>query len=216
MSDPAPLSAESRRALLALARASIAARLEGQPLALPDPADELRQPGSAFVTLRRRSDRELRGCVGLLDREVTLAEVVAEAAVAAATRDGRFEGVTAAELPDLRIEISVLGSISAIACDEVEVGRHGLLVQYGNRRGLLLPQVAVDRGWDRESFLAWTCRKAGLPPDTWKRADCELLAFTALVFGEDELGLEAGTGAADRPPVPAGPTSAGSPAPARA
>jgi AmmeMemoRadiSam system protein A len=138
------------------------------------------------VTLRRRSDHELRGCIGLLDTEESLAAVVARAAVAAATRDGRFDAVRAEELSELHIEISVLGPVSAIGSDEVEVGRHGLVVQLGARRGLLLPQVPVDRGWDRETFLGWTCRKAGLPPDTWRRPDCELLGFTALVFGEDE------------------------------
>ncbi|HET8645263.1 MAG TPA: AmmeMemoRadiSam system protein A, partial [Vicinamibacteria bacterium] len=127
----------------------------------------------------------LRGCIGLMDTGESLARVVAEAAVAAATRDGRFGDVTAAELADLHIEISVLGEVAAISSDEVEVGRHGLIVRYAGRRGLLLPQVPVDRGWDRETFLGWTCRKAGLPPDTWRKPGCELLAFTAVVFGED-------------------------------
>jgi AmmeMemoRadiSam system protein A len=138
------------------------------------------------VTLRRRSDHELRGCVGMMDTEESLAAVVAEAAAAAATRDGRFDTVTSEELDGLHIEISVLGPLSAICSDDVEVGLHGLVVQFAGRRGVLLPQVPVDRGWDRETFLGWTCRKAGLPPDTWKKPGCELLGFTALVFGEDE------------------------------
>jgi AmmeMemoRadiSam system protein A len=114
-----------------------------------------------------------------MDCDDSLADVVARAAVAAATRDGRFDAVRREELPELHIEISVLGPVSAIDSDEVEVGRHGLVVQLGSRRGLLLPQVPVDRGWDRETFLGWTCRKAGLPADAWKRTDCELLGFTA-------------------------------------
>ena len=185
------LSAEAQRALLAWARAALAAHFGGQPLQPAQHHEELRRSAGAFVTLRRRSDRELRGCVGLMDTEGSLAAVVAEAAVAAATRDGRFDFVTAAELADLRIEISVLGPVSAICSDEVEVGLHGLIVQFAGRRGLLLPQVPVDRGWDSETFLSWTCRKAGLPPDTWRKPDCELLAFTALVFGEDATANDA-------------------------
>lgn len=180
------LSMEARRALLALARDSLAACLAGTTLEGPEPADELRRPAAAFVTLRRRSDHELRGCVGLLNTDRSLAAVVAEAAVAAATRDGRFDSVTAAELAGLSIEISVLGPVTAICSDDVEVGRHGLIVQLDGRRGLLLPQVAADRGWDRETFLAWTCRKAGLPPDAWRKPGCELFGFTAVVFSEDE------------------------------
>jgi AmmeMemoRadiSam system protein A len=179
------LSPQAQRALLDHARATLLAHFDGG--GAPAAAHEdLQHPGSAFVTLRRRSDRELRGCIGLMDGEDALAVVVAKAAIAAATRDGRFDAVRAEELPELHIEISVLGPVSAIGSDEVEVGRHGLVVQLGSRRGLLLPQVPVDRGWDRETFLSWTCRKAGLPPDTWRRPDCELLGFTALVFGEDE------------------------------
>lgn len=181
----AALSPEARRALLALARESLAAHLEGRAPAAAV-TDELSLRAGAFVTLRRRSDHELRGCIGFLDASQSLATVVAEAAVAAATRDGRFEVVTAEELPDLVIEISVLGPATEIGSDEVEVGRHGLIVRFGERRGLLLPQVAVDRGWDRETFLSWACRKAGLPPETWRKPGCELLGFTALVFSEEE------------------------------
>jgi AmmeMemoRadiSam system protein A len=189
----ADLSSAGRRALLEWARAVLAAHFDGRECAAVEHAEELRRPGGAFVTLRRRADHELRGCVGLMDTQDSLFAVVAEAALAAATRDGRFECVTGAELPQLRIEISVLGPLSAICSDDVEVGLHGLVVQFAGRRGVLLPQVPVDRGWDRETFLSWTCRKAGLPPDTWKKPGCELLGFTALVFGEDEHGgLEGG------------------------
>ena len=204
------LSREARRALLALARESLAAHLAGGAWEPCEPAEELRKPAAAFVTLRRRSDHELRGCVGLLGAEQSLADVVAEAAIAAATRDGRFEAVTAAELADLRIEISVLGPVAEICSDDVEVGRHGLMVRFGERRGLLLPQVATDRGWDRETFLAWTCRKAGLPPDTWKKPGCELLGFTAVVFSEEE-----DPSAAECVAAAGGATSAGSIGPGR-
>lgn len=190
--DEAALSPESRRALLALARESLAAHLCGRPLQPFESTEELRRPAAAFVTLRRRSDHELRGCIGVMSTDESLADVVAEAAVAAGTRDGRFGCVTTAELPDISIEISVLGPVEEICADDVEVGRHGLIVHLGGRRGLLLPQVAVDRGWDRETFLAWTCRKAGLPPDSWRKPGCELLAFTAVVFSEDESPAHGG------------------------
>ncbi len=98
----------------------------------------------------------------------------------------RFEPVTAGELVSLRIEISVLSPLEPIRPSDVEVGRHGLLLRHGARRGVLLPQVPVEHGWHREAFLAHTCLKAGLPPDTWKRPDVELLGFTATVFGEDD------------------------------
>jgi AmmeMemoRadiSam system protein A len=113
-----------------------------------------------------------------------LLDTVARMAVAAATEDGRFEPVTEEELPSLTIEISALGPLRSIRPDEVEVGRHGLLIASGGRRGVLLPQVPVEHGWDRETFLAHTCGKAGLPEDTWRRPGVELMGFTATVFGE--------------------------------
>jgi AmmeMemoRadiSam system protein A len=107
-------------------------------------------------------------------------------AVAAATRDGRFSPVTARELEALRIEVSVLSPLESIQPSAVEVGRHGLLLSGGGRRGVLLPQVPVEHGWDRESFLAHTCQKAGLPASAWRGPDVELLAFTATVFEEGD------------------------------
>jgi AmmeMemoRadiSam system protein A len=116
--------------------------------------------------------------------EGTLLDTVARMAVAAAVEDGRFSPVTAAELSGLTVEISALGPFEPIRPEAVEVGRHGLLVSHAGRRGILLPQVPVEHGWDRETFLAHTCVKAGLPEDTWKEPGVELLAFTAEVFGE--------------------------------
>ena len=151
---------------------------------LPPAEGALGEPRGAFVTLHGRRDGELRGCIGMMQAERPLVETVARMAVAAATQDGRFPPVTAGELPGLRIEISALGPLRPIRPDEVEVGRHGLLIGLGGRRGVLLPQVPVEQGWDRETFLAHTCWKAGLPEDAWQRADVELLGFTADVFGE--------------------------------
>ena len=111
--------------------------------------------------------------------------VVQECAVAAATEDPRFPPVSPDELSSLRVEISVLTPLVLIRPEEVEVGRHGLMIAQGRRRGLLLPQVPVEWGWDRETFLDQTCVKAGLPPSAWRHG-ATLWAFTAEVFGEEE------------------------------
>jgi len=180
------LAAPERRSLLLAAREAIAAQLSGRPAQLPQAAGAAAQKRGAFVTLRCAADGELRGCVGQMDASGPLLATVAEMAVAAATRDGRFAPVTRSELDSLRIEISVLSGLAPIAPRDVEVGRHGLLLRYGESRGVLLPQVPVEHGWDRESFLAHTCEKAGLPGDTWRKPGVELLGFTATVFGEDD------------------------------
>ncbi len=184
------LSAEARRVLLALARGAIEARL-GAAASGPEPSDretkrELERPCGAFVTLRRRADGELRGCVGYVEPRFPLRESVTRAAVAAALEDGRFDGVTLAELPSLGIEISALSRTKPIRPDHIVVGTHGLILRCAGRGGLLLPQVATEHGWDRDQFLEHTCRKAALPSGAWRRPDAELLGFTAEVFGEDE------------------------------
>lgn len=184
-----PLSLAARRHLVALARRAIAAQLAGEPCAEVEPGElraELESCGGAFVTLTRRGDGELRGCVGMPEPLYRLDQAVARAAVAAAFHDRRFDPVDSAELPDLILFVSVLGDLRPIAPDEVEVGRHGLVVRFAGRSGLLLPQVAAERGWDRVRFLDETCRKAGLPQGSWREPGCEVLAFTATVFGEEE------------------------------
>jgi AmmeMemoRadiSam system protein A len=180
------LDAAQQATLLAVAREAIAARLRGVRARLPEAAGLLTQPRGAFVSLHRRSDGELRGCVGLLRSERPLLETVAEMAVAAATADGRFEPVSLAELEQIAIEVSALGPLQTVRPEQVEVGRHGLLVSRGGRRGVLLPQVAVEHGWDRETFLAKTCWKAGLAEDAWRDAGTEIAAFTASVFAEHD------------------------------
>ena len=180
------LGALERSTLLRAAREAIAAHLARRKPELPPATGGLAEAGGAFVTLRRLAGHELRGCVGQMEASEPLIETVAEMAVAAATRDGRFEPVSASELDSLRIEISVLSPLAPIRPADVEVGRHGLLLRYGGRRGVLLPQVPVEHGWDLEAFLAHTCEKAGLPADTWSRPGVELQAFTATVFGEDD------------------------------
>jgi AmmeMemoRadiSam system protein A len=176
------LSPETRLGLLALARRAIAAHLEGAP----EPAADgpLSEQG-AFVSLKTRPRGQLRGCIGHVEADQPLAETVRRVAVAAATEDPRFPPVTPDELPQLKLEISVLSPLAPIRPEDVEVGEHGLLLRFEGRSGLLLPQVPAAQGWDRETFLDYTCRKAGVPPGSWRRPECVLLGFTATVFAED-------------------------------
>ncbi len=183
---PDEISAEDRALLLRSARAAIDAHLRGADLPATESRGALAERRGAFVTLRRREDGELRGCVGLFRSERSLVGTVVVMAVAAATEDGRFAPVTLEELPGLAIEISALGPLRPIRPEDVEVGRHGLLISLGRRRGVLLPQVPLEHGWDRETFLEHTCSKAGLPEDAWRDPSAELLGFTATVFGEGE------------------------------
>ena len=176
------LDEPTRRCLLDVAREAIAAHLAGRRPRLP--VGDVSGHG-AFVTLRQNADGELRGCVGQIESSDPLVETVAAMAVAAATRDTRFHPVTANELFSLRVELSVLSSLQPIAPGDVEVGRHGLLVRLGERRGVLLPQVPLEHAWDRESFLSHTCEKAGLPSDAWRQPGIEITGFTATVFGEE-------------------------------
>jgi AmmeMemoRadiSam system protein A len=161
---------------------------ESAAAAAPAPTDPaLTAPGAAFVTLTRA--RSLRGCIGYIRAIQPLAECVAHCAVAAATGDPRFPPVTAEELPHLALEISVLSPLVPIQDPtQVQVGVHGLYISRGGRHGLLLPQVATEYGWDRETFLRQTCRKAGLPDDAWRHG-AEIQVFTVDHF-TDGLPLD--------------------------
>ena len=174
---------DERAQLLAIAREALAAWVNRAALVLP-PAGFSERRAGAFVTLHARG--ELRGCIGHVEASRRLVDVVAECAVSAASADPRFPPVTASELLLVEIEVSVLGPLEPVArIDEVEVGRHGLVVESGRRRGLLLPQVAREWEWDAVTFVAQTCRKAGLPQDAWPSGGATLLRFEAEVFGED-------------------------------
>ncbi|MCH7732659.1 MAG: AmmeMemoRadiSam system protein A [Candidatus Marinimicrobia bacterium] len=136
-----------------------------------------------FITLK--SGRDLRGCIGTVEPVFTLEKGICEMAQGAATRDPRFPPVTAEELEKISIEISILTPPEEISGpSEIEVGTHGLIVELGSFKGLLLPQVAVEESWEAVKFLNYTCQKAGLPKDTWKAGDCKIFRFTATVFGE--------------------------------
>jgi hypothetical protein len=176
----APLDAAERCTLICVAREAIAAQLEARKLKLLAPSlPRLLDPRGAFVTLRLGG--ELRGCVGFVVAILPLYRTVAEAAVGAAFHDFRFAPLTVPEFQQVSLELSVLSPLTRIRPEEVVVGQHGLVVSQAGRRGLLLPQVAGEHGWDPPTFLAHTCLKAGLPPDAWLNG-AAIEAFTAEVF----------------------------------
>lgn len=181
---PAEYSREERILLLKLAHASIESALEERQIPLEPPTAHLAEKRGAFTTLYTRGD--LRGCVGYVFPVASLYRTIAETARAAAFEDTRFPPVGAKELPDLEVHLSVLSPLQPIRPEEVEIGRHGLLVSLNARRGLLLPQVPVEHGWDRQTFLQQTCRKAGLPLDAWSHG-AALEAFTAELFGDRDV-----------------------------
>jgi len=171
------------------ARRAVEAAVRGEPTrpleaggADDEGVPELGESRGVFVTLN--TDGELHGCIGYPLPHKPLAEAVAEMAVAAASQDPRFEPLTLGELGRTKLEISVLSLPQPVARpDEVEVGRHGIIVSKGYSRGLLLPQVPVEHCWDRETYLRNGCLKAGLGPDEWKTG-AKIEVFTAQVFSE--------------------------------
>ena len=181
-----PLS-EEQRTLLALARRAIVeAVMHGRVLEEELPGGVLARRSGAFVTLRHLGS--LRGCIGRVEAEESLADTVVRCAISAALQDPRFAPVRHDELDGLEIEISILTPPVAILPSEIEVGRHGLIVSRGAFRGLLLPQVAVEHGLTPERFLEEACRKAGLLSGAWRDAETEICAFTCEVFAEKESG----------------------------
>jgi len=169
--------------LLRLAHDSILSALEGPEISLHPPLPHLAEPRGAFTSLYLRG--HLRGCVGQVFPLKSVYQTISETARAAAFEDTRFSPVTKDEAPPLQIELSILSRPQPVRVEEIEVGRHGLIVGLGNHRGLLLPQVPVERHWDRATFLEHTCRKAGLPPNAWRQG-ATLEAFTAEVFRDEE------------------------------
>ncbi|MGA2904389.1 MAG: AmmeMemoRadiSam system protein A [Candidatus Korobacteraceae bacterium] len=181
-SPAAEYSPSERELLLRLAHRSIEAAVEEHEFEPSPSSDHLAECRGAFTTLHLR--RRLRGCIGYVFPTSPLYRTVAETARAAALDDPRFHPVTPDEAMLLKVEISVLSPLRPITPEEIVVGKHGLVVTQGSRRGLLLPQVPVEWDWERETFLAQTCLKAGLAPDAWLYG-AELQAFTAEVFGEE-------------------------------
>jgi AmmeMemoRadiSam system protein A len=178
------LSAEDRQRLLTLARRCLEARVRRSAPPPVEYGGGLQAPMGAFVTINCHG--ELRGCLGRLETDRPIADNVAHLAAVVSDSDPRFPPVRLTELEHVEIEISALTPEEEVNdITEIEVGRHGLIVEHGSRRGLLLPQVATEYGWDRESFLDHTCIKAGLPPDAWRRG-AKIYKFEAQVFGERE------------------------------
>ena len=175
-------SPEERALLLLVAREAIAAHVGATAPAARAFTGVLGRCLGAFVTIHNHGD--LRGCIGHIESDEPLGRVIPRCAVAASTSDPRFPAVSSSELADIDIEISLLGALEPIeTAAEVEVGRHGLVVEQGWNRGLLLPQVATEWKWDAAAFLEHTCHKAGLPRDAWTRG-ARLWRFDAEVFGE--------------------------------
>jgi AmmeMemoRadiSam system protein A len=182
------MTPNERKTLLEIARDAITAHVHREPFdAAQGKPFEFAEGGpamlaGAFVSIHKHGG--LRGCIGHIEADRPVAQVVAQCAVSACASDPRFPPVDGAELSAIEIELSILGPLEPIdGPDRVDVGRHGLLVALDRRRGLLLPQVATEWDWDAATFLAQTCRKAGLPMDAWKNG-ASVWRFEAEVFGE--------------------------------
>ena len=182
------LTASEKKQLLEIARKSVESAV-GQNKAYELPANlpaSLMQDRGAFVTLKEKG--ELRGCIGYTVAMQPLAETVRDVAALAALRDTRFHPVSPGELGQLTYEVSVLSPLRHVTdTNQIKVGEHGLMIVKGRTRGLLLPQVAPEQHWDRNTLLDETAIKAGLPPKAWREKDADLFMFTAVVFGEAEI-----------------------------
>ncbi len=181
--EDSPLSEQEKVTLLSVARQSIKTYLEENT---PDDFEitlpSLLEKRGAFVTLKR--DHELRGCIGTFITERPLYETVIDMAIGAATKDPRFQPLDLDELDNVSIDISVLSELNLIVdVSKIEIGKHGIFIIKGPYKGVLLPQVATENMWDRNTFLEHTCVKAGLQPDAWKEG-CEIYIFSAEIFGE--------------------------------
>jgi AmmeMemoRadiSam system protein A len=181
------LTDEEKLELLRIARQSITSVVNGRGLPEVEPKTEnLKTLCGAFVTLTINDN--LRGCIGYVEPIKSLAEAVNEVAAKSALEDPRFPPVEPDEVDKLEIEISVLSPLKLVkSTDEIKVGEHGIMIKKGWRRGLLLPQVAIEHNLTKEEFLEHTCLKAGLHPDCWKDKDTEIYIFTAVIFKESDF-----------------------------
>ncbi|MBU1006118.1 MAG: AmmeMemoRadiSam system protein B [Candidatus Omnitrophica bacterium] len=180
------LNKKEKQKLLEIAKASIREAVMGKAQAFPEVTEaRLKENCGAFVTIKKHG--QLRGCIGYIMAVKPLSETVKDVARSAAIGDPRFAPMTEDELKDMEIEVSALTPLKRISdAKEIEVGKHGLYMKRGFYSGLLLPQVATEYGWDRETFLQHTCAKAGLPTDAWKDPSTEIYTFSADVFGEEK------------------------------
>lgn len=181
------LTDEEKKLLFKIAREAISSQLEEVPFHYPEMIPEkLKKKSGAFVTLTING--KLRGCIGYVEGIKPLYEAIHDMAIAAAFNDPRFPSLSNSEFDQVEIEISILSPLKRISSfDEIEVGKHGLLIRKGYHSGLLLPQVAVEYGWDRETFLKETCWKAGLPENAYKDSDAEIYIFSAEILHEKDV-----------------------------
>jgi AmmeMemoRadiSam system protein A len=171
------LSEEERKAVLVLARQALTEAICGGRLFAPFPTEGIFSARcGVFVTLHVRG--KLRGCIGVIDGREPLGESIVRCTASAALQDPRFTQMQPEEVTHSEIEVSLLSPIQPILPEQIEVGKHGLVVEQGMRRGLLLPQVAVEHRLDRERFLEETCHKAGLARDAWKNPETAIYGFT--------------------------------------
>lgn len=178
------LTPQERQTLLDIARQAIIDKIShGQFEIEPREEKSLNVRGGCFVTIKRQG--ELRGCIGNFQSHQPLFREVAEMAVNSATRDPRFYPMQVEDLGAFDLEISVLSPLEKIEeVDEIVVGTHGIYLEKGIHRGVLLPQVATEHGWDRLTFLKQTCVKAGLPTDAWQSEEAEIYIFSAQIFSD--------------------------------
>jgi len=182
------LSEAERRVALDLAHAAVIAAVSHQNFPKRIPKEGIfAEPRGLFVTLH--VGEKLQGCIGAVEAKQPLGEAIVHCAISAALEDPRFRPLQLDQLAELRVEISLLSCLEPISPESVEIGRHGLLISHEGRRGLLLPQVAVEHHFSREQFLAETCWKAGLPTDAWRNRDARLFGFTCEVFSEPHHAL---------------------------
>jgi AmmeMemoRadiSam system protein A len=177
------------KALVATAREARAARVEGRAPRWPSAGASLSTPCGAFVTLRGKKayGSSLRGCIGRMTSAESLLRTVREMALAAAFEDPRFPPLEKEELPRIDVEVTVLSPMRPIAgVDEIEVGKHGVLMSKGGHSAVFLPQVAAEQGWDRGQLLDNLCYKAGLTPAAWRSSDTRFQVFEGRIFAEGE------------------------------
>ena len=182
------LSAQFKLKLLRVARQSLENFLEnGERIQFPTEIPELLEKRAVFVTLRKRGNGDLRGCIGQSKPRYPLIEAVAKTAISSAVEDTRFPSLTLDELPDLLIEINVLSPLTPSKPEDVKIGKHGLIINKGSKGALFLPEVAVSNGWDLHTFLEELCHKADLPEGSWNDHEVELYVFESEAWGENEF-----------------------------
>ena len=182
------LSSELRLKLLWVARRSLEKFMENEyHIQFPTEIPQLLEKRAVFVTLRKRSNGDLRGCIGHSKPRYPLIEAVAKTAISSALEDSRFTPLKIDELPDLLIEFNVLSPMSPSKPENVEIGKHGIMINKGSKGALFLPEVAVSNDWDLNTFFDELCRKADLPIGSWNNRYAELYVFESEAWGEHEF-----------------------------